>query len=43
MPGLFTPASSSNSLWQNCKESPNRSTNNEDMVEKAAKRDVLSD
>ncbi len=28
-------ASLSNSRWQNCKERPKRSTNNEDMVETA--------
>ena len=35
-------ASMSNSWWQNCKECPNRCTNNGDMVDKA-KRDVLSE
>ena len=35
-------ASLSNSRWQNYKERPNRSTKNEDVVDKA-KRDVVSE
>ncbi len=42
--GHFTPemASLSNSRWQNCKERQNRSTNNENSVDKA-KREILSE